>query len=34
MRTREVYIIGGARTPIGRYGAPLSPIRADDLERF
>ena len=27
----EVYLCGGLRTPIGRYGASLSGIRADDL---
>jgi len=28
---REVYICGGARTPIGRYGGALSSARTDDL---
>jgi len=27
----EAYIIGGVRTPIGRYGGALSPARPDDL---
>jgi len=27
----EIYICGGVRTPIGRYGGALSPVRADDL---
>ncbi|OOG75019.1 3-oxoadipyl-CoA/3-oxo-5,6-dehydrosuberyl-CoA thiolase [Ensifer sp. M14] len=28
---REAYLIGGVRTPIGRYGGALSSARADDL---
>ncbi|MGF6177234.1 3-oxoadipyl-CoA thiolase [Ensifer sp. 4252] len=28
---REAYLIGGVRTPIGRYGGALSSVRADDL---
>jgi 3-oxoadipyl-CoA thiolase len=31
MNLRETYLIDGIRTPIGRYGAALSGIRADDL---
>lgn len=27
----EAYIIGGARTPIGRYGGALSSVRPDDM---
>ncbi len=29
--TREAYICEGKRTPIGRYGGKLSPVRPDDL---
>ena len=28
---REAFICDGVRTPIGRYGGSLSPVRADDL---
>jgi acetyl-CoA acetyltransferase len=28
---REVFICDAVRTPVGRYGGSLSPIRADDL---
>ncbi|HVP37772.1 MAG TPA: 3-oxoadipyl-CoA thiolase [Candidatus Saccharimonadales bacterium] len=28
---REAYIVAGVRTPIGKYGGMLSPVRADDL---
>ncbi|NVD41844.1 3-oxoadipyl-CoA thiolase [Ensifer sp. HO-A22] len=28
---REAFLIGGVRTPIGRYGGALSSVRADDL---
>ncbi len=27
----QAYIVNGVRTPIGRYGGGLSPVRADDL---
>ncbi len=27
----EVFLVGGVRTPIGRYGGSLSSVRADDL---
>ncbi|UVJ41383.1 acetyl-CoA C-acyltransferase [Arthrobacter sp. CJ23] len=27
----EAFLIGGARTPVGRYGGALSSVRADDL---
>ncbi|MGQ0843842.1 MAG: acetyl-CoA C-acyltransferase [Sporichthyaceae bacterium] len=27
----EVFLIGGARTPVGRYGGALASVRADDL---
>src|SRR3954471_10519518 len=27
----EAYLVGGVRTPVGRYGGALSSIRADDL---
>jgi len=27
----EVYLVGGVRTPVGRYGGSLADIRADDL---
>ncbi len=27
----EAYIVNGVRTPIGRYGGGLAPVRADDL---
>lgn len=27
----EAYIIGGVRTPIGRYGGALSSVRPDDM---
>ncbi|MCG2623092.1 acetyl-CoA C-acyltransferase [Arthrobacter sp. I2-34] len=27
----EAFLIGGARTPVGRYGGSLSPVRPDDL---
>lgn len=29
--TKEAYIIDGVRTPVGRFGGSLSPIRTDDL---
>jgi len=29
--TREVWIIDGVRTPIGRHGGALAPVRPDDL---
>lgn len=29
--TEEAYIVGGIRTPVGRFGGSLSPVRADDL---
>ena len=28
---QEVFIVSGARTPIGRYGGALAHIRPDDL---
>lgn len=31
MRGTEVFICDGTRTPIGRYGGALAPVRADDL---
>src|SRR3954466_10124177 len=31
---KEVYVIDAIRTPIGRYGGALSPIRPDDLLAF
>ncbi len=27
----EVYLVGGVRTPVGRYGGALASVRADDL---
>lgn len=27
----EAFLVGGARTPIGRYGGALSSVRPDDL---
>jgi 3-oxoadipyl-CoA thiolase len=27
----EAYVVGGVRTPIGRYGGALAPVRPDDL---
>jgi 3-oxoadipyl-CoA thiolase len=27
----EAYLVGGVRTPIGRYGGALAPVRPDDL---
>jgi acetyl-CoA acetyltransferase len=27
----DAYILGGVRTPVGRYGGSLSHIRTDDL---
>ena len=27
----EAYIIGGVRTPIGRYGGALASVRPDDM---
>ena len=27
----DVYLCDGIRTPVGRYGGALSPIRTDDL---
>jgi len=29
--SREAYIVGGVRTPIGRYGGALASVRPDDL---
>ncbi len=29
--SREAYIVDGIRTPIGRFGGSLAPVRADDL---
>ncbi|MCG8595451.1 MAG: 3-oxoadipyl-CoA thiolase [Kiloniellales bacterium] len=31
---REAYICAGVRTPIGRYGGALAPVRPDDLAGF
>ncbi len=31
MSVREAYLCDGIRTPIGRYGGALAPVRADDL---
>lgn len=31
MSAREVYLVGGVRTPVGRYGGALAGVRADDL---
>jgi len=31
MSGREVYLVGGVRTPVGRYGGALAGMRADDL---
>ena len=31
---REAYICAGLRTPIGRYGGALAPVRPDDLAGF
>jgi len=31
MQGRTVYLVGGLRTPIGRYAGALSKVRADDL---
>ena len=28
---KEAFICDGARTPVGRYGGSLAPVRADDL---
>ena len=30
-RLADAYIVDAIRTPIGRYGGALSPVRADDL---
>ena len=30
-RMAEAYLVGGARTPVGRYGGALSGVRPDDL---
>ncbi len=27
----EAFLVGGARTPVGRYGGALSSVRPDDL---
>jgi acetyl-CoA acetyltransferase len=27
----DAFVLGGVRTPVGRYGGSLSHIRADDL---
>jgi|GEM_PF-2693075 len=27
----EAYLLGGARTPVGRYGGALAAVRPDDL---
>ena len=29
--TREAYLVGGVRTPVGRFGGALATVRADDL---
>jgi acetyl-CoA acetyltransferase family protein len=29
--SRDAYLVGGVRTPVGRYGGALSTVRADDL---
>src|SRR5215211_8967144 len=31
MQTREAWIVGAVRTPIGRHGGALSAVRPDDL---
>lgn len=31
MSTPEAFLIGGSRTPVGRYGGALSSVRPDDL---
>ena len=31
MRTDDAYICDFVRTPIGRYGGALPPVRTDDL---
>src|SRR5919199_1075588 len=31
MQTREAWIVGAVRTPIGRHGGALSSVRPDDL---
>ena len=31
MAISEAYLVGGVRTPVGRYGGALSSVRADDL---
>ena len=28
---REAYIVDGIRTPVGKFGGTLSPVRTDDL---
>ena len=28
---RHVYLVGGVRTPVGRYGGALASVRPDDL---
>ena len=27
----DAYLLGGVRTPIGRYGGVLAPVRPDDV---
>jgi acetyl-CoA acetyltransferase len=29
--TNEAWIVGAVRTPVGRHGGALSPVRPDDL---
>ncbi len=29
----EAFLVGGARTPVGRYGGVLATVRPDDLAR-
>ena len=29
--SREIFLVGGVRTPQGRYGGTLSSVRPDDL---
>lgn len=31
MSTPEAFLVGGSRTPVGRYGGALSSVRPDDL---
>ena len=30
-QTPQAYLVGGSRTPVGRYGGALSSVRPDDL---